>query len=83
MWRSLPSVCPSLYDLLSAIFMKFGIGLLYDELSSRPEFRQNRFVDSGTLLRGVIERLLLLYLLTALCKIRYRLLRNTAFGVCP
>jgi hypothetical protein len=60
MWRSLLSVCPSLYELLSAIFMKFGVGLLYDELLSRPEFRENRFVDSGVLLRGVIERLLLL-----------------------
>jgi hypothetical protein len=59
-WRSLPSVCPSLYELLSTIFMKFGIGLLYDELSSRSEFRKNRFIDSGTLLRGVIQRLLLL-----------------------
>lgn len=60
MWRSLLSVYPSLYEVLSAIFMKFGVGLLYDELSSRPEFRENRFVDSGALVRGVIERLLLL-----------------------
>jgi hypothetical protein len=60
MWRSVPSVCPSLYDLLSAILMQFGIELFYYELSSIPEFRENRFVDSGTLLGGVIERLLLL-----------------------
>jgi hypothetical protein len=41
------SVRPSLYDLLSAILMQFGIELLYGELSSNSEFGENRFVDSG------------------------------------
>ena len=53
--------------------MKLGIGVLYRELSSKAEIRQNRLNDSHTSLSGVKNLYLnVSHLFTDLSEIRYR-----------
>jgi hypothetical protein len=35
--------------------MKFGTGLLYNKLSKKREFRENRLSDSRTVLKGTMN----------------------------
>jgi hypothetical protein len=41
--------------------MKFGIGILYEKLR-KGDLRENRFVDSHAVTKGVSEFLLLLFM---------------------
>ena len=51
------SVCDLVLDSKTLLSMKFGVGVLHQNLSSKDKLRENRFSDTYCMLKGVRDLL--------------------------